>query len=95
MVLGMLIKEAIYHNLYPLPEAPYTGHSFVSIYDSFQNFEIRNACEVVLMCSSHPGKEVSETKHCFGGVLVDLLGPVEENLDGLELDGFKVSGGLA
>ncbi|KAF7863212.1 hypothetical protein EAF04_007294 [Stromatinia cepivora] len=94
MVLGMLIKEAIYHNLYPLPEAPYTGHSFISIYDSYQNFEIKNGCEVVLLCSPHPDKEMKETKHVFGSVLVDLMVPIEESLCGLELNGFKVSLGL-
>ncbi|APA05386.1 hypothetical protein SS1G_09804 [Sclerotinia sclerotiorum 1980 UF-70] len=94
MVLGMLIKEAIYHNLYPLPEAPYTGHSFISIYDSYQNFDIKNGCEVVLLCNSHPDKEVKESKHVFGDVLMDLLMPIEESLGGLELNGFKVSLGL-
>lgn len=101
MVLGMLIKEAIYHNLYPLPEAPYTGHSFISIYDSYQNFEITNACEVVLECmdegkgkGKEKGKEDTETKHVFGEVLMDLMGPVEESLGGLDIGGFKVSLGL-
>ncbi|KAJ8071767.1 hypothetical protein OCU04_002082 [Sclerotinia nivalis] len=94
MVLGMLIKEAIYHNLYPLPEAPYTGHSFISIYDSYQNFEIKNGCEVVLLCNPHPDKEMKETKHVFGDVLMDLMMPIEESLGGLELNGFKVSLGL-
>ncbi|KAG4027379.1 hypothetical protein MFRU_030g00160 [Monilinia fructicola] len=94
MALGMLIKEAIYHNLYPLPEAPYTGHSFVSVYDSYQNFNIKNACEVVLLCSSRPSQEVNETKHIFGGYLMDLMVPIEKELCGLDLDGFKVSSGL-
>ncbi|KAF5869992.1 uncharacterized protein Bfra_010137 [Botrytis fragariae] len=98
MVLGMLIKEAIYHNLYPLPEAPYTGHSFISIYDSFQNFEITNACEVVKMCggSGAGGKREKEEMdiHAFGDGLMDLLEPVEESLSGLDMGGFKVSLGL-
>ncbi|TGO06991.1 hypothetical protein BTUL_0362g00030 [Botrytis tulipae] len=100
MVLGMLIKEAIYHNLYPLPEAPYTGHSFISIYDSFQNFEITNACEVVRMCggsgSGGGGKREKEELdiHAFGNGLMDLLEPVEESLSGLDMGGFKVSLGL-
>ncbi|KAB8301313.1 hypothetical protein EYC80_003194 [Monilinia laxa] len=94
MTLGMLIKEAIYHDLYPLPEAPYTGHSFVSVYDSYQSFNIKNACEVVLLCSSRPSQELSETKHIFGGFLMDLMVPIEKELCGLDLDGFKVSSGL-
>ncbi|RAL60359.1 hypothetical protein DID88_000135 [Monilinia fructigena] len=94
MTLGMLIKEAIHHNLYPLPEAPYTGHSFVSVYDSYQSFNIKNACEVVLLCSSHPSQELSETKHIFGGFLMDLMVPIEKELCGLDLDGFKVSSSL-
>ncbi|KAK6592890.1 hypothetical protein H4I96_11488 [Botrytis cinerea] len=98
MVLGMLIKEAIYHNLYPLPAAPYTGHSFISIYDSFQNFEITNACQVVRMCGGGGGggkKEKEELDiHAFGDGLMDLLEPVEESLGGLDIGGFKVSMGL-
>ncbi|QSZ33629.1 hypothetical protein DSL72_005197 [Monilinia vaccinii-corymbosi] len=94
MVLGMLIKEAIHHNLYPFPEAPYTGHSFVSIYDSYQSFDIKNACELVLLCSRDPANEPNEMKHIFGGVLVDLMVPIERDLCGLELNGFKASLGL-
>ncbi|TGO80824.1 hypothetical protein BPOR_1678g00010 [Botrytis porri] len=98
MVLGMLIKEAIYHNLYPLPDAPYTGHSFISIYDSFQNFEITNACEVVKLCGGSGGGGKREKEeldiHAFGNGLMDLLEPVEESLSGLDMGGFKVSLGL-